>query len=67
MLLVDEGTLGGNKSVSWFKGRYGKLLHKFTSGFGSFSQWTLIPHWGYLKKANIRMSGYISTSRRHIP
>jgi len=38
VLLVDEGTLGGNKSASWFKGRYVNLLHKLTSGSGSFSQ-----------------------------
>ena len=37
-VLFVDGTLGGNKSASWFKGMYVKLLHKFTSGLGSFSQ-----------------------------
>jgi len=38
VLSVDEGTLGGNESASWFNGRYAKLLHKFTLGLGSFWQ-----------------------------
>jgi len=36
--LVDEATLGGNRSATGSKGGYVKLLHKLTSGLGSFSQ-----------------------------
>ena len=36
--------------MSWFEGRYVKLLHKLTPGSGSFLQCILIPHWEYLKE-----------------
>lgn len=56
----DKGILGRkNGSAGWFKGRYTRFPHKLISGLGSFSQWTLIPHWGYLRR---RISGYRAPS-----
>ena len=50
----QKGTLGKNRSASWFKGKRVESPHKLISGSGSFSQWILIPHWGYLGEVNIR-------------
>ena len=48
----EVGILGRDKSVIWFKGGYVELLHRLTSGSGSFSHRILIPHWGYLKNVS---------------
>jgi len=35
---LDRGTLGENKSASWFRGMDVELFHKLTLGLGSLSQ-----------------------------
>ena len=59
----DKGILRRNESASWFKNGYFKFLHRLTLGLGSFLQWILIPHCGYLKQMNVKTSTYISSKQ----
>jgi len=55
---VEANQRVGPKDVT-----YDGLLYKLTLGSGSFAQWILIPHWGYLGKTNIAMSSHISSEQ----